>query len=292
MDFYRQALAKDPNYARAYAGLADAYSALGSGVFGGMRPSDVFPRAKAAMSKALSLDDSLAEAHAAHARCALFYDWDWDVAERAVRRALELDSGNIITRVLHGNLLFVTGRIDEGIQEARRTAEMEPLSVNTIGWLGVSLVFGRRYDEASDVLKKALEMDPSFVPAHLVLVNAYAMKGQVQEAKEYTERLASQFKIPAFLCMKGVLSAILGRNEEALQVLSEIKKLSESHYISASLYAGIYYALGDVESWKTAMKQAFEQHDVGLVFLKVFPWNDPIRTEPLYQELVAKIGLP
>ena len=290
--FYRQAIAKDPNYARAYAGIADAYTVLGSGVFGSMRPTEAFPQAKAAVKKALSLDDSLSEAHAALTRCALYYDWDWSTAERAIRRAMDLDPGNQIARVVHSQFLLVTGRIDDAIQAARLAAQMDPLVVYATGWLGASLVFARRYDEGSDVLAEVLEMDPNFFPAHFMLLSTYYSRAQLNEGMEYAERLSSQFKIPAILCLKGTFYAAAGRTEEAAQLLKEVRELSESRYVSPALFANISFLLGDVEGYRTTMWQAYEQHDVGLIYLKVAPWYDPIRSDPVYQELVAKIGLP
>src|SRR5262249_27451215 len=151
LDFYQQALTKDPNYALAYSGIADCYGTLGT-LLGTLRPAEAFPRARAAAEKALALDGSLSEAHTSLAMCALFFDWDWLAAERGFRRALELNSDNVIAHHGYAYSLVAVGRLEEALREAQRAAELDPLSGASAVWPGLVFYLSRRYDEAIAVL--------------------------------------------------------------------------------------------------------------------------------------------
>jgi serine/threonine protein kinase/tetratricopeptide (TPR) repeat protein len=152
IECYQQAIAKDPNYARAYSGLADCYSMLGSSAFGVMRPGEMLPRAKASAQKALALDGSLSEVHNSIAICALYYDWDLPAAGHAFRRSLELAPENVIARMNYSQYLAVVGRSDDSLVEARRAVEIDPLSAAS-AWLGTALVFARKYPEGTSSLR-------------------------------------------------------------------------------------------------------------------------------------------
>jgi tetratricopeptide (TPR) repeat protein len=184
LDFYQQAIEKDPNYALAYAGVADCYAHLGFTPYGTMRPSEAYPRAKAAAQKALSLDASLGEAYASLGLCAFFYDWDWVASERAFRKCVELAPDSLGSRLWYPLLLAGIGRAEDAIQEAKRAVEIDPLSVNAATALGQVLYLTRRYDEAGSVLRRALEIDPNYPTALFFLGLVHLAKKQFDEAVE------------------------------------------------------------------------------------------------------------
>jgi tetratricopeptide (TPR) repeat protein len=289
---YQRAIEKDPHFARAYAGLADCYSMMGSSLVGTVAPADILPRAKAAAERAIALDGSLGEAYNSLAGCAFAYDWNWTAAERAFRRALELDPENVVAHIHYSQFLVVVGRKDDAGRTARRALELDPLSVNAANWLGTMLIYKREYTDAIDALNKALEMDRGFLPIYAGLALAYQGKGEMTRALDYAEKVASMTRLPLASSLRGWLYALAGRQDEALMMLGELQELAKSMYVAALHFATIYCGLGDVESWRTAMWAAYEERAGGLAFLRVVPVYDPMRSDPEYENLVRKIGLP
>ena len=289
IECYQQAIAKDPDFARAYSGLADCYSMMGSSAFGTVRPAEMLPRARAAAEKAIALDSSLAEAHNSLGVCALFFDWDWTAAERAFRRSLELNPENAVARISYSQYLLIVGRLDDCIREARRAAEKDPLAPN---WVGTALVFSGKYDEAIIEANNAIELNPSFPPPYLALCIAYQRKGELTKAIEYAEKAASVVRLPLTLSMQGWIYAVAGRHDDAIRVLDELQQLARNTHVAPIHFATIHAGIGDVEAWRKAMLDSYEERSNGLVFLKAFPQFEPMRSDPVFQELVRKIGLP
>ena len=289
IECYQQAIAKDPDFARAYSGLADCYSMMGSSAFGTVRPAEMLPRARAAAEKAIALDSSLAEAHNSLGVCALFFDWDWTAAERAFRRSLELNPENAVARNSYSQYLLVVGCPDDCIREARRAAEKDPFAPS---WVGTALVFGGKYDEAIIEANNAIELNPSFPPPYLALCIAYQRKGELTKAIEYAEKAASVVRLPLTLSMQGWIYAVAGRHDDAIRVLDELKEMARNTHVAPIHFATIHAGIGDVEAWRKAMWDAYEERINGLVFLKALPQFEPMRSDPVFQELVRKIGLP
>ena len=289
IECYQQAIAKDPDFARAYSGLADCYSMMGSSAFGTVRPAEMLPRARAAAEKAIALDSSLAEAHNSLGVCALFFDWDWTAAERAFRRSLELNPENAVARISYSQYLLIAARLDDCIREARRAAEKDPLAPN---WVGTALVFSGKYDEAIIEANNAIELNPSFPPPYLALCIAYQRKGELTKAIEYAEKAASVVRLPLTLSMQGWIYAVAGRHDDAIRVLDELKEMANNVYVAPIHFATIHAGMGDVEAWRKAIRDSYEERTNGLVFLKAFPQFEPMRSDPVFQELVRKIGLP
>jgi tetratricopeptide (TPR) repeat protein len=290
IDFYQEAITKDPNFARAYSGLADCYSLMGSSAFGTVRAAEILPKARAAAEKALTLDASLAETYTSLGICAL-YDWDWTAAERAIRRSLELDPESVGAHNIYCQYFMVVGRPDDSIREARRAAEINPLS-NAPSWLGTALVFARKYDEAIIAANNAIELNPTFLPPYLALCFAYHGKGELSKAIEYAEKAVSLARLPLTLSLQGWIYELAGRHNDAIRVLQELQELARHTYVAPIHIATIYAAMGDVEAWRKAMWESYEDRSPGLVFLKLFPHFEPMRSDPVFQELVRKIGLP
>jgi len=292
-DLYHQALNKDPNYALAYVGLADCYASLGMAPQGALRPIDTFPRAKAAAQKALALDNSLGEAYASLGLCAFYYDWDWAAAERAFRRCLEIRPDYVNAHSWYAVLLAVMGRFEEAIQVARRATEIDPLSLAAAYYLGLILYFSRRHDEAISSFRQALEMEPSYHITYLGLALTYAAKGQLSEAIDTAERGASIGQHPYYwIVVKGYFHGIAGRRNDACRILEELKEIASRTYVSPGQVAFVHLGMGDMENWRKMMQASLEERDFILVYLKCAPWNDAVRSDPFFDELVRKVGLP
>jgi eukaryotic-like serine/threonine-protein kinase len=291
IEYFQQAIDKDPNYALGYAGLADSYSMLGSPV-GGVSPREKFPKAKAAALKALELDDTLAEAYAALILVRLRYDWDWLAAEKEIKRAVELNPNYSMTHQLYADYLRVMGRPDEAIAEIKRAQELEPLSLNTNAVVGVHLYFARQYDQAIEQCQKTLDLDQNFAPAHLFLGWAYVQKARYEEAiaavKKATSLSPSE---PRSVSALGYAYAMSGQAGEAMNILDQLKELSRRRYISPHDRAIIYAGLGEKEQAFAWLDKAYADRSWPLPLLKVDPRFDSLRSDPRFADLVRRIGL-
>jgi serine/threonine protein kinase/tetratricopeptide (TPR) repeat protein len=291
IDYYRLAIAKDPGYAVAYAGLADAYELLSIG-FSSRPPAEYLDQAKAMALKALSMDDTLAEAHTSLAYARWLGDLDWQGAERGFRRALELMSSYVMAHEWYAEYLAALGRHDEALVEARRAQQLDPLAVpvnRTVGWV---LYFGRRYDDAIEELRKTLAMNSEFLGARLVLWWACIAKGAHDQAladiRREVERpgLRTIKKLSlAFAC------AAAGNSEEANGLLWELEPKIASENRLALLSALPFAALGERDRAFEQLERAFELREPGLLFLKVAPWAESLRSDPRYPALVEKLGI-
>jgi serine/threonine protein kinase/Tfp pilus assembly protein PilF len=290
MEFYHQALEKDPNYALTYAGMADAYVALGS-VVGALRPADAFPRAKAAAQRALALDPSLSEAHASMGWCACNYDWDWLAAEREFRHAIELNPENIGAHWGYSCFLSAMGRHDEAIQKASRAVTIDPLSATSGMWLGLAYYLSRRYDEAIDLLKKNIDMDPAFAGSYPYLGLSYLAKGDFANAVTWIEKPAF-VQAPVSAGVRGGIYGAVGRMAGAKRMLEELRELAKHTYVSPFHFAMANFRLGNTEEFRKDLWVTFEDRANTLVFLKVLPVFDPMRSDPVAQEIISKVGLP
>jgi len=290
IDYFQQAIDSDPNYALAYAGLADSYNILAS--YSAIAPKDGFPRAKSAATKALELDDKLAEAHASLAFVEFGYDWDWPECEQQITRAIELNPGYASAHLWHAVFLVAMSRMDEAFQKIKRAQELDPLSlpINTnLGWI---LYLARRYDEAIEQYQKTLELDSDFVIAHFRLGQAYEQKLMYEEAlSEYEKCLALAGRDTETLAAVGHLYARMGRKERALEVINELKALAKSRYIPSYLIGIIYLGLGDMDQTFEWLEKAYHERYGFLAYLVVSPVFDDIRSDSRYRELVRLVGL-
>jgi TolB-like protein/DNA-binding winged helix-turn-helix (wHTH) protein/Flp pilus assembly protein TadD len=291
--YFQLALARDPAYALAYCGLADAYALLG---YRGHLPSkDALLQAKAAALKAVELDDTLAEAHASLAFIAETYEWDWATAEREYKRALELNPSDARAHHWYAGYLMYVGRLDEGIAEAKRARDLDPLSLPINNALAGRLLVAGRYDEALNQLRETLEMDPHFAPAHQTLGWAYLNKGKRVEAiQEFQQALQlSGNNDTEFMLDLGFAYAALGNREEARRILAKLKKLHEGGLVPSGSIAILDGALGDLDEAFAWLEKAYEERDPELTYLKV-PGRrfEPLRHDARFQQLVHRIGLP
>ena len=290
--YFNQAIEKDPNYALAYAGLADAYVLLSA--YAEASPKDSLPQAKAAAAKALELDSTLGEAHASLAQALLAYDLNFAEATREFRRAIELNPNYATAHHWYGeSVLGPLGKFEEAIAEARRALELDPLSVIINADFGSALTNARRYDQAIEQLRKTVEMDPGFYYAHWTLGNALELKGFNEEAiAEYKKAIALNDD-PLPRALLGHLYAKLGRKDEALAILKQLRELRESskeRYVSPYNLALIHIGLGQKNEAIQLLEETYEERDgYNIVFIKVEVLLDPLRGDPRFEALVQKV---
>jgi TolB-like protein/Tfp pilus assembly protein PilF len=290
LEFYKDAINQDPNYALAYAGVADCYAQLAFPPYGTMKPSEAYPRAQSAAQKALTLNPALGEAYASIAICAFFHDWDEVAADRAFRRSIELAPESLGSIVWYPAFLALAGRLDDARREGRRLVEIDPLSVNAATAFGQALYFARQYDEASTVLKRALEIDPGYPTALAFLGFIHLARKELQQAVAYAEKAASVFPHPYWLAQKGAFYGFAGRHDEARQIVDQLNELARESYISPYCFVWVYHGLGELESLKAAFQACVDERN-GLLMTLTSPWNDSIRHQPFFQELLRTVGL-
>ncbi len=289
IDYFQQAIAVDPNYALAYAGVADAYVWLPGYTAGTTR--DCYPKAKAAATKALQLDDTLAEAHTTLALAIWLYDFDSAQAIREFQRAIELNPNYAIAHQQYGNnTLAALGRFDDAIGEGKRAVELDPLSLVINTDLGSDYYYARRYDEAIAQLRKTLEMDPGFYIAHLVLGQVLDAKGARDAAIVECQKARALNDDPSVLGVLARAYGLSGNKMEAEKILDQLKKLSQERYVSAYSFALTYLGLGDKEEELRWLEQSYQDRagsDIG--FIRVDPLLDPLRGDPRFEALAEKI---
>jgi TolB-like protein/Flp pilus assembly protein TadD len=295
VEYYEQAIQRDPNFALAYAGLADTYALLGGPEAGGdMRPSESLPKAKAAALKAIQIDESLAEPHVSLGHVRYFYDRDWVSAEREFKRAIELNPTYPVAH--HWYAIFLStfpGRLPESFAEIRRALELDPTSLIINAWYGRILAVSGQLDQAVEQLKKTVELDPNFILAHYRLGQAYVEKGMYNEAiDEFKRALNLPGGRTTGLMGLAYAYALAGRKQEAQKALDELLELSKNQYVSSGQIAIIYIARGEKEKAFEFLEMANKDYDLNLMRMKVEQRFDPIRSDPRFEDLAKRIGLP
>ena len=294
IDYFKAAIDRDPSYAAAYSGLADAYVSLGfSFDVGSLPPREAIPKAKAAAIKALMLDDSLAEAHNSLAHMKLHYDWDWPGAEAEFKRSLELNPGYAQAHHWYSHFLVTVGRFDQSLAESQRALELDLLSSTMNVHLGWNYFFARDYDAALNQFAKTLELDPNYGLAHWYRGMTY------QQQRRYAEALAELRKSAALLKGNVAIAATIGHvyassgnRGEALRVLTELRQESTRKFINPFEIALIYMGLGQTDSTFEWLEKAFRERSDLLVYLRVDPRLDPIRSDRRFEDLVTRVGIP
>ncbi|MEY2500933.1 MAG: hypothetical protein QOI07_1267 [Verrucomicrobiota bacterium] len=287
-EFFERAVAADPTYAGAYAGLAQTYLLIP--VFGAGRPLDFFPKATIAAHRAIDLDETSSEGHTALAMLTLF-NFKFAPSEQEFRRAIELNPNYATAHHWFGNSLLVTlGRFDEAIKEGQRAVELDPLSLIINADLGSTLMIARRYDEAIAQLRKTLVLDGNFAYARWNLGEALYFKGDLGAAIAEYEKAAALDDDPEILALLGRAYAESGQKEKALKILEKLKAAEQQRFVRNYLYTIIYTGLGDKASAIDYLEKAREGGETpDTTWLKVDPLFDPLRNEPRFQQLVAKI---
>jgi len=290
IEYFNQAIEKDPSFALAYAGLADCYLVPANP----LPPREKMPKAKAAAMRALELDETLAEAHTSLARVAHVYTWDWPDAEKEFKRALELNPRYATAHQWYGGYFETMGRYDEALAERKLAQELDPFSLVINFEAGLALYFARNYDQAIDQFQKTLELDPNFLPAHGSLAAAYEQKGMYDKATaEFKDLTFKGSEWRMGLAMLGHIYAVSGKKDEALAVLNQLKDGSSQEYVPANSIALVYAGLGDKDQAFAWLEKAYEERAFAISQgLKRDPRWDNLRSDPRYADLLRRIGLP
>ena len=293
IDYFQLAIEKDPNYALAYAGLADCYSIIGSAIVGTVPADQVASKARAAALKSLELDNNLAEAHTSLATVRFNYDWDWNAAASGFRRAVELNPSYATAYQRNSLYLMSMGRTSESIAEMNRAHDLDPLSISTNFSLGWRLYMAREYDQAIEQLRNTIDMDPNFILPHLVLGQAFEQKKAFDQAITELRRAVelSQNSPPALAALARIY-ALSGKTAEAKNLLDQLLQQSKKQYVSPFYVALVYAGLGENDRALDWLDKAYADHSNAIVFLKVDPQLDTLRANPRFHELQRKLRLP
>ena len=295
IEYFQLAIEKEPTYALAYAGLADSYAspALAEALQESVPPTEAFPRAEAAATRALELDDTLAEAHASLATFKFLYDRDWAVSEAEYKRALELNPNYANAHIWYAQSLLWMQRPDEAVAEAHRARDLDPLSLVINANLGFILGVAHHYDLGIEQCRKTLDMDPNFALAHYRLGQIFILKGMNQEAIPELERaVALSGGSPRATAELALAHAQMGNKKQALKLLDDLKQLSKQRYVSPFNLALIYGAVGDKNQALDWLDKANQQRSPSLILLNLSRAFGNLRAEPRFVELVHSVGLP
>ena len=293
IDYFQQAIEMDPSYASAYAGMADAYAALGALMY--LPPTDSFPKAKAAAMKALELDDRIAEAHAALAY-AEFFDWDWLSAEPEFKRAIDLNPNSALSHARYAECLKTRVRFNESIAEAQRGQELDPLSPDIASQLANVYFMARQYDESIAQFQKALDLNPNIPVVRAELGFVYGMKRMYPQAIAEFDKIPDQGKVTVgnqFVAgMLGWVYAASGRRTDALKIAQEFKNLSAHAYVDFYWPAAVYAGLDDKDEAFRLLEKGYQEHAASMPYLAVDPFWYGMRSDPRYADLLRRVGLP
>ena len=287
VDQFHLAIQKDSKYALAYAGLAETYW-VASAQF--LQPREAMPKAREAALEALKIDDTLAEAHTSLAAVQAFYDYDIVSSEREFKRALELNPGSASAHQWYAWYLFVLKRPEEALREIRRAQELDPLSLLINGEVGMAYYFARQYDRAIEEDKKAVEMDPNNSFARIGLTRNYI------QIRKYEEAIATASKPEPddsyLLASLGEAYARSGKTAEAQKVIDKLNELTKQRYVPPYAVAWIYVGLGQKQQALDWLEKSYANREDTMIWLNSDPSLDDLRSEPRFQDLVRRVGLP
>ncbi|HEX5875263.1 MAG TPA: winged helix-turn-helix domain-containing protein [Pyrinomonadaceae bacterium] len=289
IEYFNQAIAIDPNYGDAYAGLADCYNMLV--VYGRLKPKEGFPKAREAATRALEINESSAEAHTSMAFIKFRFDWDRTATEREFQTAIKLKPAYAPAHQWYSSYLVAVERFDEAIAEAKRTEELEPLSFVASSHLGWIYYLAGQNDKAIEQCRKILELDPSSFPARRYLGLAYEAKGMYAEAITEFDTGLKLSGSPLMLALLGHAYAVSGKTAEAKRVLDKLQQLPEQRYVSPYTVAAIYAGLGDQDQAFKWLETAVEERDIWLMNLKVDPVFAKLRQNRRFTDILARIRL-
>ena len=287
-DYFQRAIQIDPNYAPAYAGLAQYYW---SGLE--LHPRDSMPLARRNALKALKLDPDLAKAHLELAAIRFYTDWDWAGAEDEFHRALKLNSGDAEGHRLYSFFLAALGRREDALEQIRRAQDLDPLSTSTQVTAGFVFYYVRQYDNAIEQCRGVFELDPASAGAYDCLGASYLAKGMYEEAIAAAQRASTlSGDDPARLVGLARAYALADRKADALAVLAQLRAQAKSRYVPPYFFAVIYAALGQKDQAFKWLDEAFLEHDYYLAWLKVDPAMDSLRSDPRFQRIIRDVNLP
>jgi tetratricopeptide (TPR) repeat protein len=289
--YFEKAIARDPRFALAYAGLADAYLLLPF-LSVTTRPLEVFPRALAAVEQAMQYGEAVAQVHTTMASAKLWYAWDWSGAETAFKHALALSPNDAATHRRYAWFLMARGRQPDAIAVMHRAQELNPLSPGIARSVGQVFYWAHQYDQALAHYQKALALDPNLRMVYSGMVHASLHQGLVAEALATCQQMLERWgRDPWALADLGYASALAGQHDQARQVLAELHSQAQSSYVKPLAFAWIAIGLEDKEQAFAWLEQAYSERDPYLTLLNADPAYDPLRNDPRFLALVQKIGL-
>ncbi|MGD8726207.1 MAG: protein kinase [Gemmatimonadales bacterium] len=289
IDFFEQALTKDPKYAKAHAGIADCWSFLADDW---VVPDEAYPKAKAAAMRALDLEPSLAEAFTALGRVLSWYEWDFAGAERELAKAVRLNPNSAEAHFVYGSILPCVGKLDEAIEEMRQALILDPLSPLYCRWIGRFQLFSGNYDATIEQAKKTLEMVPDYYQAFLDLGAGFLSKGEPEQALEWYQRAQSlPSSVRSYDAHLVRALAALDQRDEAMAILERLEREGAEQYLRAEIVAMGYVAVGDFERAFAHLAEALQSRSAGLIYLHVDPSYAPLRSDQRFRELTHQIGV-
>jgi TolB-like protein/DNA-binding winged helix-turn-helix (wHTH) protein/Flp pilus assembly protein TadD len=291
VEYFDHAIKTDPNYAEAHAGLADAYALSGDWKYGVLSPKDAFPKAKAAATKALALDDSLCEAHASLGYALDLYAWDWEAAEAEYKQAIKLNVGYATAHQWYSWHLIMMGRNSEAIVELREAESLDPLSLIISADVADALSVAHQFDQAEQQSRKTLQLDPNFAVGHYELGQALEQKHMHDQAiVEFQKAIEISGHSGAFDSNLGYVYAVSGRREEAVKIVKELESRHDQNPSVDADIALIYVGLGDKDQAISWLNKGFEARFKASILLR--PAFDSLRSDDRFKELLRRIGIP
>jgi tetratricopeptide (TPR) repeat protein len=293
IEYFQLATQKDSHSALAFAGLADCYSIIGSAIVGTVPSQEVAPKARIAALKALELDNTLAEAQTSLATVRFNYDWDWAAAADGFQRAVELNPSYATAYQRYSLYLMAMGRTQESLAQMSRARDLDPLSISMNFSLGWRLYMARQYDQAIEQLRNTLEMDPNFALPRMILGQAYEQKGSYQQAiVELQKAVSVSHDSPPMRGALGHAYGVAGKRAEAERVLNQLMEQSKKQYVSPFYVAIVYAGLHENEKAVDCLEKAYQDRSNAIIFLRVEPQLDGLRSTPRFQTLLHRLALP
>jgi TolB-like protein/Flp pilus assembly protein TadD len=294
LEYFQEAVAKQPDYARAWAAIASAYVRLAGSAYTALPPKEAFPKAKAAAMRAVTLDPSLSEPYAFLGWASFVFDWDWTTAESQYRRAIRLNPNDAAAHQNYALFLARMGRFDEAVREVKRRRELDPLSLGGNVDVGSVLHMARRDEEAIPWFRRVIEMDSSFPRAHwglgLSLVQQRKYDDAIAELRRAVDLSGGGGGV--MLGSLGYAYAVANHRSEALGIAESLKESSTRQYVPPAAVALVYSGLGDTEQAVRWLGKAEEVRDPWITSLKIEPMFDPLRSDPRFLDLLRRVGLP
>ncbi len=292
IEYFQLATQKDPHSALAFAGLADCYSIIGSAIVGSVPSQEVAPKARVAALKALELDKSLAEAQTSLATVQFNYDWNWAAAGNGFQRSIELNPSYATAYQRYSLYLMAMGRSGESLAQMNRARDLDPLSISMNFSLGWRLYMARQYDQAISQLRNTLEMDPNFALPRMVLGQAYEQKGMYPQAIAELQKAAAVSRdSPPMLGSLGHAYGVAGNKAEAAKILAQMIEQSKKQYVSPFYISIVYAGLHENEKAMDWLEKAYEDRSNAIIFVKVDPDFDGLRSNPRFQVLLHRLAL-
>jgi TolB-like protein/Tfp pilus assembly protein PilF len=291
IEYFQQAVDKDPSYALAFAGVSDAYVLLGWNSY--LPPKEAFPKAKMAALRALRLHADLAEAHTPLAAVLWLYDWQWQEAQSEFKRSLARSPGYPTANHWYAEYVMTMGRQVEAIEKMKQSQELDPLSLIISVAIGWANYMARRYNHAIEQLQKTVELEPNYPVTYWILGLILRKMGRYEQAISEAEKgVKLAGGSPLMSAALAQTYATAGESTKAIQILDDLTKLSKQKYVAPYFFAGIHIGLGEDNRAIECLEKAYEEHSHWLIYLHIDPGMDGLRPNPRFQDLLRRIGLP